>query len=101
MLYDALRMIRIFHDVQQKELAGRLHIAPSYLSEIEKGKKQPSLQLLQEYAEIFRMPLSSILFFSERMEDGNPADRVRLNVSGKVLALLKFIAARRSECAHQ
>jgi transcriptional regulator with XRE-family HTH domain len=93
MINDALRMIRVFHDIPQKELAARLKIAPSYLSEIESGKKSPTLQLLESYAEEFKMPLSSIVFFSEKMEDGTP-DRPRLNISNKVLALLKFIAAR-------
>ena len=93
MINEALRLIRIFHDVPQKELAVRLGIAPSYLSEIESGKKQPTLQILERYATEFRMPLSSILFFSEHMDEGK-ADRIRLNVSEKVLALLRFIAAR-------
>jgi transcriptional regulator with XRE-family HTH domain len=93
MINDALRMIRVFHDIPQKELAARLKIAPSYLSEIESGKKQPTLQLLETYADEFKMPLSSIMFFSEKMEDGT-RNRLRLNISNKVLALLKFIAAR-------
>ncbi len=93
MINDALRMIRVFHDVSQKELAARLQIAPSYLSEIEAGKKQPTYQLLEHYATEFKIPLSSILFFSEQMDDGK-TDRIRFKVSEKVLALLKFIAAR-------
>ncbi|MEJ0044851.1 MAG: helix-turn-helix transcriptional regulator [Rhodospirillales bacterium] len=86
-------MIRVFHDLPQRELAARLNVVPSYLSEIEHGKKQPTLQLLESYAEEFKMPLSSIMFFSEHMSEGR-SDRVRLNISNKVLALLKFIAAR-------
>lgn len=94
MLNEALRLIRVFHDVSQKDMAARLHIGAPYLSEIEAGKKEPTLQLLRKYAEEFRMPLSSILFFSEHMEDGASASRLRTNISGKVLALLKFIAER-------
>ena len=94
MISDALRMIRVFHDVSQKDLAVRLQIAPSYLSEIESAKKTPSLQLLDRYADEFKIPISSIMFFSEKMEAGSQADKLRLSVSGKVLALLKFIAAR-------
>ena len=94
MLNEALRLIRVFHDVSQKELATRLQIAPSYLSEIETGKKEPTLQLLRKYAEEFNIPMSSILFFSEHMKDGTAASRLKIAVSGKVLALLRFIAAR-------
>lgn len=94
MLNEALRLIRVFHDVSQKDMAGRLQIAPSYLSEIEKGKKEPTLLLLKRYSEEFNIPMSSILFFSEHMEDGVAAGRLRTAISGKVLKLLDFIAAR-------
>ena len=94
MLNQALRLIRIFHDVSQKDMAGRLQIAPSYLSEIEGGKNEPTLLLLKRYSEEFNIPMSSILFFSEHMEDGVAAGRVRTAISGKVLKLLDFIATR-------
>lgn len=95
MLNEALRLIRVFHDVSQKDMAARLQIGAPYLSEIEAGKKEPTLQLLRKYAEEFKMPLSSILFFSEHMDDGAAAaSRLRTNISGKVLTLLKFIAER-------
>ena len=93
MINDALRLIRVFHDLRQKELAEKLGIAASHLSEIEHGKKQPTLQLLEAYAAEFKMPVSSILFFSEQMNDGR-AERIRTQVSKKVIALLEFIAAR-------
>jgi transcriptional regulator with XRE-family HTH domain len=94
MIGDALRVLRVFHDLAQKDFATKLGIAPSYLSEIESGKKEPTLQLLRKYAEEFRIPLSSILFFSEHLDDSPGANRLRLSVSSKVLALLKFIAVR-------
>lgn len=90
---EALRMIRVFHDVSQKDLASRLQIAPSYLSEIESSKKEPTLQLLKKYSEEFNIPMSSILFFSENL-DGDLSGRTKNMISGKLLALLKFIAAR-------
>ena len=94
MLNEALRLIRVFHDMSQKDMAARLQISPPYLSEIEAGKKEPTLQLLRKYSEEFNIPMSSILFFSEHMDDGETATRLKTSISGKVLALLKFIAAR-------
>jgi transcriptional regulator with XRE-family HTH domain len=94
MLNQALRLIRIYHDVSQKDMATRLQISAPYLSEIEAGKKEPTLMLLRKYSEEFNIPMSSIMFFSEHMEDGEAASRLKTSVSGKVLALLKFIAAR-------
>jgi transcriptional regulator with XRE-family HTH domain len=94
MLHRALRMIRVFHDLSQKDLASRLGIAPSYLSEVEAGKKEPTLSLLRKYSEEFAMPLSSIMFFAEHVGDGPSSDKIRSSVSNKVLKLLEFIAAR-------
>ena len=94
MINDALRLIRIFHDVAQKDLAGRLHVSASHLSEVESGKKRPTLELLDRYAAEFKIPVSSILFFSEEMKAGKKSEKVRIGVSEKVLALLKFIAVR-------
>ena len=94
MLNEALRLIRIFHDITQRDMAARLQIVPSYLSEIEGGKKEPTMQLLRRYSDEFKIPMSSILFFAEHIEDGKAATKIKTTVSGKVLSLLKFIAAR-------
>ena len=94
MLHSALKMIRVFHDLSQRELAERLEIGPSYLSEIEAGKKQPTLALLEKYAQEFKIPVSSIMYFSETLTDGSVRERARVAVSRKVLAMLNFIAER-------
>ena len=39
MLSEALRLIRVFHDLKQTELADRLGVSKSYLSEIESGEE--------------------------------------------------------------
>jgi transcriptional regulator with XRE-family HTH domain len=94
MLNEALRLIRVFHDVSQKDMAKRLQIVPSYLSEIEAGKKEPTLALLRRYSEEFKIPMSSIMFFAEHMDSPTAANRLKTMVSSKVLALLKYIAER-------
>ena len=94
MLNEALRLIRVFYDITQRDMAARLQIAPSYLSEIESGKKEPTLTLLKRYSGELKIPMSSILFFAEHMEDGQAATKLKTAVSEKVLALLRFIAAR-------
>lgn len=44
-----------------------LRISSSYLSEIEREKKEPSLTVLQRYSEVFNLKLSTLLRFSEQM----------------------------------
>ena len=71
MLNKALRLMRVFHDLSQKDLAEKLGMSKSYLSEIESGKKTPTLDLLSRYSEIFDIPLSSIMFFSENLDNNH------------------------------
>lgn len=93
MQHEALRLVRVFHDMNQTTLAERLQISKSYLSEIESGKKQVTLDLLQKYAEIFGMPLSSLLFFAEQVESG-VRERLRSSIAGKVIKMLDWMAAK-------
>lgn len=87
--------MRLFHDMTQKELADRLDVSKSHLSEIESGKKTPTLALLKRYSEAFDIPTSSIIFFSESLDGEDPrVDKARVMISSKILALLEFIAER-------
>lgn len=94
MLNEALRLVRVFHDLSQKELAEKLGISKSYLSEIEAGKKNPTLALLNHYSEVFDIPVSSIMFFSENLNNATRTEKLRTFVSSKIIAILNFIAER-------
>ncbi len=95
MISEALRTMRVFHDMAQKDLADKLEISKSYLSEIESGKKIPTLALLERYSQVFNIPSSSILFFSENLDESEvKIEKARVMVSSKILALLSFIAER-------
>ena len=94
MLGSALRCIRVFHDLKQGEAAAQLGISRSYLSEIESETKQPTLQLIQKYSEVFDVPTSSILFFSENLDRPSARKNSRQFVAGKILALMQFLETR-------
>lgn len=94
MQHKALRLVRVFHDMNQSALAERLGISKSYLSELESGKKSPTLELLQKYAETFNMPLSSLLFFAENVDNPSRSDKARSAIAGKALKMLQWIAAK-------
>jgi transcriptional regulator with XRE-family HTH domain len=93
MLGEALRLIRVYHDMKQKEAAELLDVSTSYLSEIEKGHKVPTLDIVQRYADKFSLPMSSIMFFAESVEGGT-YDRAKSMVAGKMLGLMQFLEAR-------
>jgi len=90
MISKALRLVRVFHNLKQKELAKALDLSASYLNEIESGKKQVTMEMLQKYADHFRVPASSLLYFAERMDKGggklgpNP-------IAAKALMMLNWV----------
>ncbi len=87
-LGEALRLIRVFHDVSITELAERIDISPSYISEVENLRKKPSLELISRYAKLFDTTPSSIMFFSEEM---GPKDRIRKTIRKKTIRLLQIL----------
>jgi transcriptional regulator with XRE-family HTH domain len=94
MLNRALKLIRTFHQLSQVELAKRLGISNSYLSEIESGSKSPGLDLLNQYAVIFKIPLSSIMLFSEQLEVATPGNKLKVKAANKILRLLEWVAEK-------
>lgn len=93
MLGEALRLIRVYHDLKQKQVAELLDVSTSYLSEIEKGHKTPTLDIVQRYSDKFGIPVSSIMFFAESVEGGT-FDRARSIVAGKMIGLMQFLETR-------
>ena len=94
MLNEALRLIRIFHDMKQTDLCEEFGISKSYLSEIESGKKNPSMDLIQKYADFFEIPASSIMLFSEKIEQ-NTSARSKMNrvkAARRILGFMSWIA---------
>lgn len=94
MLNEALRLMRVFHDLSQKELAEKLEISKSHLSEIESGKKIPSLALLEKYSQVFDIPLSSILFFSENLAKTQNGEKARKFISSRILKIMNFVVEK-------
>lgn len=94
MQHEALRLVRVFHDMTQSALAEKLEISKSYLSEIEKGeKKKVSLELLEKYSTVFNLPMSSLLFFAEQLDESRE-EKARKVVATKVLKMLDWVAAK-------
>ncbi|WP_417494640.1 helix-turn-helix transcriptional regulator [Maricaulis sp.] len=98
MISEALRLLRVFHDLKQKELAEKLGVSNSYVSEIENGNRTPSLDVIERYAETFRIPVSSIMFFAENIGATQPSGRSasigRTAIASKILDFLRLIEAK-------
>lgn len=88
MLGEGLRLIRVFHDCKTSELAKSLDISAGYISEIESGKKTPSIDILNKYATHFDIPLSAILFFSEELDKNKT---LKSSIRSKLIKFLQII----------
>lgn len=94
MLNRALKLLRTFHQLSQTETAKLLGISNSYLSEIESGSKTPNLELLERYSTVFKLPVSSILLFSEQIDQAPVGNRLKIKAADKVLKMLEWIAEK-------
>lgn len=77
--------------MKQVELAERLGVSKSHVSEIENGNKSPSLDLIERYSEAFKIPVSSIMFFAEELPHAKTGDKVRSKIAGTVIDILRFV----------
>lgn len=65
---EALRLMRRINGLSQKDLADELGISPTYVSELERDNRDPSLSVIKRYAEFFEIPVSSLLLFAENVD---------------------------------
>jgi transcriptional regulator with XRE-family HTH domain len=95
MLHKALRHLRRYHQMTQDQLAKQLEISNNYLSEIESGKKAHALtiDLLERYAQVFDVPVSSLMLFSEQLDSNRRSEKVRVAIAAKVLKVMDWIDA--------
>ena len=101
LINEALRLIRVFHDLSQSDLAQKLDIPKSRISEIENNKRKPSLDLINLYSEKFNIPSSAIIFFAEALPNAKKGEKIRNEIAGKVIDILKFIERKSDEAEEQ
>lgn len=90
MLHDALRYVRKFHQMSANDVAAAIGVSPSYISEIESGKKRIHEDILEAYSRIFEMPVSSIYLIAEskNVSDASMKGAARR----KIAKIIKWIA---------
>ncbi|QXE92553.1 helix-turn-helix domain-containing protein [Geomonas subterranea] len=91
---QALKLIRQYHNIKQGHLASDLGVSNSYLSEIETGKKEVTIELLNKYSKFFNIPMSSLMLFSENLEDNTISGRFRLSFASKLKQIMEWVVAK-------
>ena len=92
MMNEALRLVRVYHDMSLVEVANRVGLSKSYVSEIENGHKKVTMEVLEKYAEAFSIPMSSLMLFAERTEGKRVSEDIRSYVADKALKMLDWVA---------
>lgn len=68
MIGETLKYLRVFNDYTMVQLSEGLGLSQSYISEIETNRKQPTLQVIDKYADFFDIKPSTIMLFSESLD---------------------------------
>lgn len=99
MINEALRLLRLYCGYSQAEMARRIAVTQSLISDIEGGRKNVTMDLLEAYSEAVGVRMSQLLFFAEEV-DGQPVTRRgQLIVADKVLRLLEKLKPGDREAA--
>jgi len=64
-----LKQLRINNDLFQKEIANLLGISTSYYSSIERGKRNPTLNLAKKTADLFGESIENIFYHNTNLEE--------------------------------
>lgn len=90
---ETLKLLRIFFGYKSVEMAKKLNISQSFLSEVENGKKNATLELLNQYSKVLNIKVSTIVLLAESLENDKSSKKdIKHNLAGigmKVLKILK------------
>lgn len=91
----AIKFCRQQRNLTQPELARRAGISPSYLSVLEKGKRDPSFSMIEKIARALDVPLSLLIFVAT---DASEIQGLPTEVTEKLSAVtMNLLRAVRNE----
>ena len=67
-LSEAIRLLRVYSDISQGDMAEKLGIRNTMLSEMEHGRRAITVNTLQQYADLFGIKISTIQAFAEEIK---------------------------------
>lgn len=84
---EVLRLLRISHDLTRKELSKKTDLSPAFITELEKGNRNPSIDTLKKYSSGLNIPLDTITYL---LENNNS----KLNFQELLITVLKKISSK-------
>lgn len=91
-IHIALTTIRKYHQLTQKQLAEKLGISASHISEMERGINTVNIDILERYAEFQGVPLSHLIMFAENIMRSEiiPPSEERILKKNHLLNMIKW-----------
>ncbi len=83
-----LKILRAYYHLSQTQLANKIEISNSHISELENGKKTPSLDLLFKYADCFNVSVAQIFVLSEFINDESGTLQTK---DKKILKIIEWV----------
>ncbi len=80
----AIKLCRTQRSLNQNELSSLAGISPSYLSMLERGKRDPNLSTVQQIADGLNIPVSILVFLAadeEEISSISPALQEKLSLT--------------------
>ena len=85
---EALRLLRLYCRFSQSEMAEKLGVSQSLVSDIESCRKSVSMDVLERYSTGIGVRMSQLLFFAEEIEGQPVVRRGQLIIAEGILKLL-------------
>jgi transcriptional regulator with XRE-family HTH domain len=92
MINDALRLLRLYLGLSQKQISSEVQLSQSMISDIESGNKEVSMDVLERYSEKLNVRMSQLLFFAEELNGEPVRTRGKLIIANRVLKLLEAVS---------
>ncbi len=91
LLGKQLKALRFEHDITQEQLAELADLNVTYIGQLERGQKSPTLDTLEKLANAFNITLPTLLTFSHQKECASiheeQLDKLLFEYSKKIQAL--------------
>lgn len=91
MINEALALARMYWGFSQIEMAEELRVSQAMVSEIERGSKAVSMEMLDRYSVALGVRKSQLMFFAEEIEGNGPVRKGRLIIAQKALQILQSL----------
>ncbi len=85
--HNVYRLLRIARDMRVKDVADALGVTPAYISAIEAGKREPSLDLIPAYARALGVDENTLFYFRDPKNKPGTFEKFLLKLLERISAL--------------